>query len=638
MELVLLGENFEILHMPIDDFTSLQWRRRWAEAGSFELHLSKEFFAAAKAASYLYQGEDADTMMIQAIEYEDDRGDVTLTGVSLSALLGDVIIPRTETLRGTLESEVRRVVKKYAIDGDQKIPKLALGELQGFAETVDTQVTGVSLQEMLYTLLPPKSMSYQLRYDFSADQIFFEVLHGKDRTQDQEENAWAIFSTSRENLLETTYQRDEEDYKNFAYVAGAGEGSSRVIVEVDQTNGERRRAIYVDARDLQPDEGEDVDRWIICGLDGKIATSTDGSSWTQIQTPVQSILYAVSYVNGRYMVAGEEGSIVVSDNGLDWQAATPVTSENIEGALYHDGRYIAVGGKNGGVILTSTDALTWQLQTEPDMEYLRDAIYAKGRYLICGAWSKELLSEDGQSWRLIRLSEQDLWMGDVIYEPSHGIFVGVGRVAGAEGLIMTSSDGEHWQMQQSGVNVELEAVAYGKGLFVAVGKEGVVLTSPDAVTWTKRSSGSTEEYTGIDYGNGLFIVSSWGTTCIKSTDGITWQSFSNPLGGYAGNLGFGTSPYKYRLRQRGMEKLERYQRTETVSGLAAPDALPVFGVDYDLGDKCDFEHPGLGLSFQSIASGVDKVYEAGEHSVSPIFGDQSLTLRQMIEREVDKKA
>ena len=52
------------------------------------------------------------------------------------------------------------------------------------------------------------------------------------------------------------YNRNESSYKNFAYVAGAGEGSDRVIVTVDiRQPGEERSELYVDARDLQQEDG-----------------------------------------------------------------------------------------------------------------------------------------------------------------------------------------------------------------------------------------------------------------------------------------------------------------------------------------------------------------------------------------------
>lgn len=45
--------------------------------------------------------------------------------------------------------------------------------------------------------------------------------------------------------------RDDKQWRNYAYVLGEGEGAARVKVEVDQTAGNERREIYVDASDLQ---------------------------------------------------------------------------------------------------------------------------------------------------------------------------------------------------------------------------------------------------------------------------------------------------------------------------------------------------------------------------------------------------
>jgi hypothetical protein len=45
-----------------------------------------------------------------------------------------------------------------------------------------------------------------------------------------------------------------------------------------------------------------------------------------------------------------------------------------------------------------------------------------------------------------------------------------------------------WTQQTSGTRDDLNGVAYGNGLFVAVGDFGTILTSPDGVNWTVRTS------------------------------------------------------------------------------------------------------------------------------------------------------
>ena len=90
-------------------------------------------------------------------------------------------------------------------------------------------------------------------YDYLENTLSFEVWQGKDRTDSQNENSWAIFSDSFYNVKNVVYNRDESGCRNIAYVAGEGEGTERVVEEVDTRNApdEERRELYIDARDLQ---------------------------------------------------------------------------------------------------------------------------------------------------------------------------------------------------------------------------------------------------------------------------------------------------------------------------------------------------------------------------------------------------
>ena len=78
-------------------------------------------------------------------------------------------------------------------------------------------------------------------------------MKGIDRRDTQTENSWAIFSNAFCNIKSVQYERNKSSYKNLAYVAGEGEGNNRTVIEVDarSSNDEKRREIWVDARDLQ---------------------------------------------------------------------------------------------------------------------------------------------------------------------------------------------------------------------------------------------------------------------------------------------------------------------------------------------------------------------------------------------------
>lgn len=94
-----------------------------------------------------------------------------------------------------------------------------------------------------------------------SNDLVFEVWKGKDRRDSQTENSWAIFSNSFFNIRNVVYNRNSSSYRNYAYVAGEGEGEDRITVTVDlRQGGEERKELWVDARDIrrQDDNGNEI--------------------------------------------------------------------------------------------------------------------------------------------------------------------------------------------------------------------------------------------------------------------------------------------------------------------------------------------------------------------------------------------
>ncbi|MDR1031730.1 MAG: hypothetical protein LBL30_01230 [Holosporales bacterium] len=120
--------------------------------------------------------------------------------------------------------------------------------------------------------------------------------------------------------------------------------------------------------------------------------------------------------------------------------------------------------------------------------------------------------------------------------PRHGRFIWSGFEGNA--LMISLGRGRHWQSKDWGecvvakgegapypgtVNVDIEAVAYGGGLFVAVGTgyvhyphqlhNGVIFTSPNGINWTQQRLPALEAehphtitYGYDQNGNGMFVV------------------------------------------------------------------------------------------------------------------------------------
>ena len=131
---------------------------------------------------------------------------------------------------------------------------MKLAAAGGFPATIQCQVSLKNLLTVLQAMAKAGGLGFRVYADPEEQTLYFEVYEGVDRTEGQEDNARVTFSDVYFNIDKPHYTENEANYKNYAIVCGAGEGMNRTIVEVDRTNGEDRRELLVDARDLSQGE------------------------------------------------------------------------------------------------------------------------------------------------------------------------------------------------------------------------------------------------------------------------------------------------------------------------------------------------------------------------------------------------
>lgn len=260
MDLFLLDKNFTICGI-VDDWESLIWNRKYYECGNFKLKLSTKYLSQFENAKYIYCKDKREIGVLEAFDFVDKTGvqSINISGRFLESILGSRVIDTTQSFTNkTTETICRSLVNTIAINsGTRAISLLQLGDEKGLGEKRTLQVTGENLLDEEYALCKEDELSIAVNYDFGNEIITFEVWQGLDRTDSQTANTWAIFSKNFENITDDEYSEDETQYCNFAYVAGEvpDDESSRVIVEVDRVqDGEERKELYVDARDLQSDD------------------------------------------------------------------------------------------------------------------------------------------------------------------------------------------------------------------------------------------------------------------------------------------------------------------------------------------------------------------------------------------------
>jgi len=236
----------------IENQTSLIWTRKYFEPGSFELYvpITENNLKLVKMGNLVWMkgSDEAAVIEDRILEESDTKNQITAKGRFISSYMDRRLIKSTVNFNGKVEVAMRQL-----LEGAEPIPRVQLGELQGFDETVQFQATYKNLLEYEQKLAMSANLGFRFRPDFDKKMIYFEVFQGVNRTKSQGANNRVIFSESYNNLNNTVYRENDQTFKTVAYVGGEGEGSARKYIKVGEGSGLDLRETFVDAKDIQSD-------------------------------------------------------------------------------------------------------------------------------------------------------------------------------------------------------------------------------------------------------------------------------------------------------------------------------------------------------------------------------------------------
>lgn len=263
---VLNPENF-ILEGIVDNYESLIWSPSYSDIGDFELYLpvTTANVTLLQKNRYLVRSRDI-TVSNNVVTYKkvmiiknitistsvDDGDYITVTGRELKYLLHSRIVWKMTTLTGTAENAIRKLITENAVsptDSKRVIPTLTLDNVIGLTDSLDMQVTGDNLGEVIVDVC--KTYNYGWEIYIHDNKLRFMMYKGVDRSYDQTERPYVLFSDDFDNLLNTEYQLESEEYANTTLVGGEGEGKDRKYITVNASNsGLNRYELFTDARDV----------------------------------------------------------------------------------------------------------------------------------------------------------------------------------------------------------------------------------------------------------------------------------------------------------------------------------------------------------------------------------------------------
>lgn len=229
----------------ISSFVSLVWEEGYNTEGVFQLEciLDADVLAMLQLEYYCgLTGHDT-LMVIKSVQVEDNR--IVVNGYPATHIFSDRI-STTVISSQNAEEAIRQLFEEM-----DPYPSFALGELAGLDTKFTSTTSDGTLQEYYENITQECELGYRMRHDKTAKQLLLEVYEG-------EENENAKYSTAYGNMGDITYSLTSNNYKNVAVIAGAGSGDDRITVCVGDTEatGADRREMYVDARNVQPEEDE----------------------------------------------------------------------------------------------------------------------------------------------------------------------------------------------------------------------------------------------------------------------------------------------------------------------------------------------------------------------------------------------
>ena len=265
-DVYVLNTDFTI-EGTIDTYDSIIWRPAYYDIGDFELYIAAtpQAVALLQKNKYLVRSCDAyvnngvttykKVMIIKNIQLTTDveNGDyLTVTGKELKFILHQRIVWQQTNLSGTVEAGIRKLINENVISPTMNLRKISnfiLGPDSGVSNKISKQLTGNYLDEAIVDICK----TYECGWDIYIEggNYVFTLYKGVNRSYTQSERPYVVFSDKFDNILNSTYELNSEQYANTFLIGGEGEGTERIYAVLDiAAEGIERYEAYIDARDV----------------------------------------------------------------------------------------------------------------------------------------------------------------------------------------------------------------------------------------------------------------------------------------------------------------------------------------------------------------------------------------------------
>lgn len=259
MELTLLNTALDAVAI-IDEYESLIWTDRYHEHGDFELYspVSESILSVFKQDYYLLNRASEHVMIIEKLLIKTDVEDgnhIQITGRSLESLLKRRIVWKQRSYNGNLQNGIKALLTENVISPSDPARRIDNFIFEASTDPkittlkLDAQWTGDELYDVISKLCRENGIGFKVTLNDNK-QFVFKLYAGADRSYDQTDNPYVVFSPKFENIVNSNYIESKSALKNVTLIGGEGEGSERRYTTVGSASGLNRRELFTDARDI----------------------------------------------------------------------------------------------------------------------------------------------------------------------------------------------------------------------------------------------------------------------------------------------------------------------------------------------------------------------------------------------------
>lgn len=258
MQVYIFNPNYEIIGV-VDEAESVLWHKKYNDIGESEIYIpcSTEYLELLKKGNYIFRYDDDMFCKIEDIKIETnvEQGDYIIAPAKDNCtILSGRIVRWQIVYSGTVAGFIQKVLTDNVISPAQ--PQRAIPDFEidtsnfsALNDTIEVSTFTEDLLQLIIKTCKTYNYGFRLSYNINTHKLVFRLYKGVNKTLRQNDE-YVEFSPQFSNIISSSYEETESNYKNLAYVSYKDNAEQVHLLSVyngtTEPTGENRRELYVD--------------------------------------------------------------------------------------------------------------------------------------------------------------------------------------------------------------------------------------------------------------------------------------------------------------------------------------------------------------------------------------------------------